>query len=103
MRDDGVIFISINDKEVKNLRSILDEIFGERNFIAQLIWNTDGNIDNQSRIKTNHEYILMYSKNESSYEAPKVIAPEIDHSSKLYNDEIANTIVKNVLKTLKVI
>ena len=38
LRDDGVIFISIDDNEVANLRKLCDEVFGEENFIAQLIW-----------------------------------------------------------------
>ena len=46
---DGLIFISINDNEARNLRSLLDQIFGEENFIAQLVWNTEGHTDNPHR------------------------------------------------------
>jgi adenine-specific DNA-methyltransferase len=61
LRDDGVIFISIDDNEVANLRKICDEIFGEENFIAQLIW--DKNHSAQAGIfKVYHEYILVYAK-----------------------------------------
>ena len=61
LQDDGVIFISINDIEDSNIRKICDEIFGEENFIAQLIW--DKNHSAQAGIfKVYHEYILVYAK-----------------------------------------
>lgn len=66
LKDDGVIFISIDDNEVHNLRKICDEIFGEDNFIAQFIWEkkytTSNNIDGVSNV---HEYVLCFSKNQS--------------------------------------
>lgn len=66
LKEDGVIFISINDKEVHNLRYLLDEIFGEENFIAQIIWNKDDvNRKGSQFIKFNHEYIIVYSKDKS--------------------------------------
>jgi len=64
LRDDGVIFISIDDNEIHNLRKICDEIFGEENFIVQLIWHCRQNKDNRniSGTSNDHEYILCYSK-----------------------------------------
>jgi len=95
LREDGVIFVSIDDREFHNLRLLMNEIFGEENFIANFIWMNKGNIDNQSRIKRNHEYVLMYAKNEENFGHPPVIDPNIPQSSKLYKDYIENTIVKN--------
>jgi len=95
LREDGVIFVSIDDREFHNLRLLMNEIFGEENFIASFIWMNEGNIDNQSRIKRNHEYVLMYAKNEENFGHPPVIDPNIPQSSKLYKDYIENTIVKN--------
>ncbi|MCK4454438.1 site-specific DNA-methyltransferase [Candidatus Parcubacteria bacterium] len=95
LREDGVIFVSIDDREFHNLRLLMNEIFGEENFIANFIWMNEGNIDNQSRIKRNHEYVLMYAKNEENFGHPPVIDPNIPQSSKLYKDYIENTIVKN--------
>jgi len=95
LRDDGVLFISCNDIEQAHLRLILNEVFGEENFVATLIWNNEGNIDNQSKVKTNHEYILMYARSVEHFERPTVIDPNIDETSKLFNDEIENTITKN--------
>ncbi len=95
LKDDGVIFVSIDDNEVHNLRLLMNEIFGEENFLANFIWMNEGNIDNQSRIKRNHEYVLLYAKNEVKIDAPPVIDPNIPKNSKLYNEFIENTIVKN--------
>jgi adenine-specific DNA-methyltransferase len=95
LTDDGVIFISINDVEVQNLRKVCGEIFGETNFLAQLIWRTDGNFDNQAKFKSCHEYILVYARNENTFPSPPVIDPGVPKTSKLYNTHIRNTIVKN--------
>ena len=64
LRDDGVIFISIDDNEVNNLRRLCDEVFGEENFVAQFIWHSRQNKDNRNinGVSIDHEYILCYSK-----------------------------------------
>ncbi len=62
LTEDGVIFISIDDNEVENLRKVCDEIFGERNFVAQLIWR-GGRRALAKFISTSHEYILCFAKN----------------------------------------
>ncbi len=92
---DGVIFISIDDNEYQNLKYICDEIFSRSNFITNFTWRTDGNFDNQAKIKINHEYILCYAKNIELFEHPKVVDPNISDGSKLFKTEIKNTIVKN--------
>jgi len=63
LREDGVIFISIDDNEVENLRRMCDEIFGEENFIAQFIWEKRTNRENRKIVSTRHDYILCYSRN----------------------------------------
>lgn len=64
LTDDGVIFISIDDNEVRNLKNICDEIFGEGNFVAQLIWqNKKGGGNDSKYIATEHEYIVVYARN----------------------------------------
>lgn len=64
LRDEGVIFVSIDDNEVHNLRKVMDEIFGEDNFVAELptIMNLKGNQD-QFGFAGTHEYILVFAKN----------------------------------------
>ena len=61
---DGVIFVSIDDNEVTNLRKLLEEIYGEENFIAEFIWKSKlGKVGTTSTISSVHEYILCYAKN----------------------------------------
>lgn len=62
LTEDGVIFISIDDNEIDNLRKICDEIFGESNFIGQLILKTATD-NNPSQINIEHEYMICYAKN----------------------------------------
>lgn len=64
LTDDGVIFISIDDNEVENLKKICDEVFGGQNFVAQLIWERAFSPKNDARfISNSHDYVLMYAKN----------------------------------------
>lgn len=62
LRDDGVIFVSIDDNEVHNLRLLMNEVFGEENFVAQFIWKSRQNKDNRNitGASIDHEYILCY-------------------------------------------
>ena len=95
LSEDGVIFISIGEKESANLAKIADEIFGTSNRLAFFCWRTDGNFDNQARIKNCHEYIYLYAKNETQILLPKAIDPNIPKDSKIFKQEIRNTIIKN--------
>ena len=97
LADDGVIFISINDIEVSNLRLICDEIFGGKNFFTQMIWNTEGNTDNQLEVKINHEYILVYLKRYDNKEDAigRVIDPNTKEDSNLWKGIADNNINKN--------
>ena len=60
-----LIFISVDDNEMTNLRRLCDEIFGEENFVAQMVWQKRTSPDARKKLSTGHEYILMYCK---SYE-----------------------------------
>ena len=62
LTDDGVIFISIDDNEVENLKKICNEIFGENNLIAQIPWQSRSSIQNDTDFSINHEYICVYAK-----------------------------------------
>ncbi|MBN1064501.1 site-specific DNA-methyltransferase [Clostridium botulinum] len=95
LADDGIIFISIDDNEQASLRMICDEIFGRKNFLAQFTWKTDGNFDNQAKVKICHEYILAYFKEPSLMGVPKGVDPSVPKSSKVYKNYIRNTVVKN--------
>ena len=63
LTEDGVIFISIDDNEVRNLRNICDEVFGEGNFISTLVWERAFSPKNDAKyISNSHDYIVMYAK-----------------------------------------
>lgn len=68
LSDDGVIFISIDDNEVENLKKICDEVFGEGNFIAQLIWERAYSPKNDAKfISNSHDYVLMIAKDINNF------------------------------------
>ena len=72
LREDGLIIVSIDDVEFPNMRRILDEVFGEENFIASLIW--DRNRKNDAKyFSVGHEYMAVYAKNESQLSANQII------------------------------
>ena len=82
LKDVGVIFLSIDEKEVARLRVILDEIFGEENFVSNLVWRSRTSISDDQEVSLNHNHTLIYSKrrealeyhgeplNESEYDNP---------------------------------
>lgn len=73
LTDDGVIFISIDDNEVENLRKVCDEVFGESNCIAQLIWEKKYTIANDAKYFSDvHDYILCYSKKKEFFHIGKL-------------------------------
>ncbi len=66
MKDDGVIYISIDDHEQSNLKKICDEIFGEENFIANIIWEKKYSPQNDAKwFSATHDHIILYAKNKS--------------------------------------
>ena len=68
LSDDGVIFISIDDCEQRNLRILCDEVFGESNFVTQIVWQKIHSIKNDARyFSENHEYALIYARNKERY------------------------------------
>jgi len=95
LSENGVIFISIDDNEQAQLKLLCDEIFLEENIMTKFIWRTDGNFDNQAQIKNCHEYILAYSLVGEKFKVSATIDPNVSEGSKLFNDKIQNTIVKN--------
>lgn len=87
LSEDGIIFISIDDNEINNLRKICDEIFGESNFVNQVIWvrNSSGKTVSK-QLTQNIEYLLIYSKSEN-YELNPVYKPLSDATKKLYSKD----------------
>ena len=98
LHEEGMLLVSIDDNEVHHLRILLDEIFGAKKRLASFVWRTDGNFDNQAKVKNCHEYIFAYCNNPERFPHPKVIDPSVSVKSKLNRPVIRNTIVKNGAK-----
>jgi len=108
LREDGVIFVSIDDNEVANLRLIMDEIFGEENYLNTFCWvnNLKGRQISGSGAAKTYEYILAYSRNVAdngvfnmSVEKLKTLMPSsykgFDYETE--NDESGDFVIKNEL------
>ena len=69
LRDDGVIFISIDDYEQHNLKLICDEVFGSANLVTQLVWQRAYSPKNDAKfVSTSHDYVLMYAYDKAAFE-----------------------------------
>ena len=67
LQDDGIIFVSMDDHEIYNLRMLMNEIFGEENMLQQIVWQRHGGGGNNAKhFALDHEYILAYAKNKES-------------------------------------
>lgn len=88
LSEDGVIFVSIDDNEVHNLRLLMDEIFGEENFIACFVrrQNLAGKQD-AKKISVEHDYILLYSK---YYDKDNINKDKASLDHYIYEDEFVN-------------
>ena len=94
LKDDGVIFISIDDNEVAQLRLLMDEIFGEENFIEDFVWiNNQRGRSTDKHISNTYENILMYSKNLNNC----IIYDELENN----NEKLANYKLKDKISFYK--
>ncbi|MFC1644791.1 site-specific DNA-methyltransferase [Patescibacteria group bacterium] len=94
LKEDGVIFVSIDDNEVANLRLIMDEIFGEENFVGCIVLKTATD-NNKTQIKSEHEYIISYAKSkeiqgywERPSDAANLIREQFNHLKNLYGEDL---------------
>ena len=103
LKDDGVIFVSIDDNEVAQLRLLMDEIFGEENFVSEFVWRKKTGANDAKDIATITESILLYSKNHASTIENKIWNYDIDsinQSRFKLVDEFLETRGKYYLDTL---
>ncbi len=85
LSDDGVIFISIDDNEQENLKKVCNEIFGENNFVANIIWEKKFSPQNDAKwFSDNHDHILCYSKNKDAW-YPNLL-PRTDEANSRYKN-----------------
>jgi adenine-specific DNA-methyltransferase len=73
LSEDGVIFISIDDNEVENLKKICNEVFGEHNFVSIINWKGRGGRQDSKYYAVIHEYIVCYAKNINTFQAGEEI------------------------------
>lgn len=86
LADDGVLFISIDDNELDNLKKICTEIFGEINYIATFIWEKRKNRENRKIVSVRHDYILCYCKNYDFVDSAIAQLPMDDEALSRYSN-----------------
>ncbi|ANR71859.1 DNA methylase [Selenomonas sp. oral taxon 126] len=85
LAEDGVIFISIDDSEQENLKKVCNEIFGEQNFIAELVWERAYAPKNDARyISNSHDYVLMYARDINSFQIGRL--PRTEEANARYQN-----------------
>ncbi len=85
LTENGVIFISIDDNEIENLKKICNEVLGEQNFIASIIWKKKYGIQNDAKyFSNNHDYVLAYSKSIANYN--QNLLPRTEEQNRRYKN-----------------
>lgn len=85
LSDDGVIFISIDDNEVDNLRKICDEVFGSQNYVGTVIWERAFAPKNDAKyFSASHDFIIVYAKNISAFDIGKL--PRTEEANARYKN-----------------
>ncbi len=101
LKDDGVIFISIDDSQQANLKLICDEIFGEENYLGEIIWETATD-NNASQISIEHEYIISYCRNINFQDKWKIKSDKAKIIQEKYEELLSkNLSVDEIQKKLK--
>lgn len=103
LKEDGILFISIDDNEIYYLKTILDEIFNEENFLGNIIWQTATD-NNPTQVAIEHEYVLCYAKNRLKQDVWEIPSTKGQIIQDKYNQlalEFANDIEKIQLELRK--
>jgi len=96
LKDDGVIFVSIDDNEAYHLHSIMSDIFGEENFIAQLVWEK-GRKNDAKLFSVGHEYMLVFARSKETLRTLKTVWREAKPGAKEIWDEYVR--LRQLLRT----
>ncbi|MCF6246622.1 MAG: site-specific DNA-methyltransferase [Desulfobacula sp.] len=86
LKDDGVIFISIDDGEQANLKRMCDEVFGEENFVATICWQKRYSRENRGSIGDAHEYVIVFAKQSSLFANQSGRIPLTEQQAKIYRN-----------------
>lgn len=86
LKNDGVIFISIDDFEIGALRLVCDEVFGESSFVCNIVWQKRYSRENREAIGDAHEYVLVYSKDKVGFKEKRHLVPMSEEQAKIYKN-----------------
>jgi len=86
LREDGVIFVSIDDNEVHNLRLLMNEVFREENFVATFIWEKRTTRENRRVFSFNHDFIVCYARIKELFETSRGLLPMTEEGRKRYKN-----------------
>jgi len=93
MKDDGLIFVHIDDNEIANLRLLMNEVFGEENYVQEIVWQRHAGGGNDSKyFAVDHEYILCYAKNLASIKRLRLPLDEKDIAQYKFKDKHFDTL-----------
>lgn len=84
LRDDGVIFVSVDDHEVHHLKAVMNEIFGEENFVTTFIWEKRTTRENRRAFSISHDYIVCFARTKSLFETGRGMLPLSDAAEERY-------------------
>jgi len=87
LREDGVVFVSIDDNEVHHLRMMMNEVFGEENFVTTIVWEKKSSPQNDARwFSDNHDYILLFARNKQEWR-PRLLPRTAETDSRYKNPD----------------
>lgn len=86
LNDDGAIVVSIDDNEVHNLRSVMDEVFGRSSFVACIAWQKRYSRENRGAIGDAHEYLLVYARNPDRFQQTRGLIPPTEKQTAVYKN-----------------
>lgn len=86
LRSDGSVWVSIDDNEVAYLRVLMDEIFGRENFVACVVWEKRASRENRRVFSFDHDYVLIFARNRSEFEAVRNELPPTDEVRARYKN-----------------
>ena len=84
LSEDGAVFVSIDDNEVHHLRMMMEDVFGEENFVATIIWRNSTGPKQSNQLSTSHDYILCFAKNKPQWKRnllPRTPEQEADYTN----------------------
>lgn len=86
LREDGVVFVSCDDNEVHNLRALMNEVFGEDNFVASVIWQKRYSRENRGAIGDAHDYLIVYAAHAEAFEVTRNLVPMTEKQARVYKN-----------------